>query len=292
MFVGLNKCFIYSCYQKLVDICSKTRNEFIFMSSKFSNSRKNWRIRVLDRLNDARDVLSTNLSSEELESLYKLADKYNEDKQMEIYQQQTDNSAVEGRFLPDNSKKSQPIVLFRSENSFLQFIETNIVPYHLQVVVPAASGTNFLNNAQTLELNTWFRSLSMIALQEDISLIFFEFSTGSMPLIVDIFPVPADLNEGSMQAQWKSVLEEDADDFDSTTIKRLRTHIQKGEFPQKCPYVAVTFDNLIGFGRIYQGGYDPSTAALEVVQAIWTDSNSQPPEKLIETIKEYSQWPR
>ncbi|EAY23451.1 hypothetical protein TVAG_071150 [Trichomonas vaginalis G3] len=261
------------------------------MSNK-TQQRQNWRIRVLERLNETRDIFSTNLPTEELEKLYKEADKYNESKQIEIFQHMNDNVVLEGKELPESSNQPKPTVLFKFENSFLQYIETSTIPYHLQVVVPAATATSYLNNAQTLELNTWFRSLTLIALQQDFGLVFFEYSTGSFPLIVDIFPIPSNVNDGTLKAQWKAAFEDDGSDFDNNGFRILKTHIHKGEFPQKCPYIAVTFDNSIGFGKYFQGGFDPTTLAIEVIQAIWLDSKIDPDEHLIDAIREYKQWPK
>ena len=262
------------------------------------NESSNWRIRVLERLEENKDFLCSQMDAGEFETLSKIANFYQDNKivtekllnetnyspdQMVQSNQNTEN----GFYL--ESQKKEVKILCKAQNSFLQKISSDLVPVHLQVVVPNAIGTNDLSPVQNFEVNTWFIAISKIAAELDTGLVFFEFCTASTPLIINIFPAPTD---DSTLHIFKNSFEENMSDLNETQLIKLNTHIQKNIFRKGSLYIAVTFDEPPGIVKLYEGEENPLETVIEIVKTMWEDAKEEPPDGFIKAIKNYNDWPK
>ena len=180
-------------------------------------------------------------------------------------------------------------VLCKAQQSFLQKVYNNDIPIHLQVIVPNAIGTNDLTPIQTFELNTWIIALSRIAAELDVGLVFFEFCEASNPLCLDIFPAPTDETTYHL---FKSAFEEKIDDLEEQSLIKLRSHLQKNIFRKGSKYLAVTFDDGDGIGKLYNFETNPREVVIEIIKNMWDNSKEEPPENFIDKIKNYKDWPK
>ena len=254
--------------------------------------RENWRQRALARLEENKELLSTQLDAGELEELAKVANSFDSNQNIPFFEdkkdiEQHDIDEEDGKYLKETIIEKKD--LCRAKNSFLQQVFTPDVPIHLQIVVPNASGTNDLTQVENFEVNTWIIAISRIAAELDVGLVFFEFCTATPPLCIDILPAPTDDKTPHM---FRSALEEGIDDLSEMQIIHLNTHVQKNIFRKGAMYVAVTFDDQPGLGKIFVGGSNPSRMAIDVVRSMWEDAKEEPPEGFIDAIKNYRNWPK
>ena len=253
----------------------------------------NWRIRVLERLEQNKEILSSKLERDEYEKLAKIAELYR------IHPIVNDSLLEEGKgeqrsFDDDRQteyerKTYETKVLCKAQQSFLQCVYNNDIPVHLQVIVPNAIGTNDLTPIQAFEVNTWFIAVSRIAAEEDVGLVFFEFCEATDPLCVDIFPAPTDETTYHL---FRSAFEENINDLEEQSLIKLRSHIQKNIFRKGSQYLAVTFDDGDGIGKLYNFEENPRASVIEIVKNMWDNSKEEPPEDFIDRIKNYKDWPK
>ncbi|KAH0790324.1 hypothetical protein GPJ56_005766 [Histomonas meleagridis] len=244
--------------------------------------KHNWRKRALDRLDDIRQIIQAHIPAEKLEDMYKFAEKF-EPSQEEIEETPTLEPAPE-----IEHRHAAATQILTSTNSFLQVVHTKDVPFYLQIVVPNTPGTAATNPQQTYEIAVWERSLLQIFCSNDTGAIFFEYCDGSTPLIIDVFAAPTD---DTTPLYWKAAFEDTVTEVGK--IINLHSRSMKHIFPPNSAYIAVTFDEGGGIGKIWEGGpQEPREMAIDVVANMWKSSNETPPENLEEAIKSYEGWPK
>lgn len=242
-----------------------------------------WRVRILNRYDEVKDLLPTQMGGSELEELYKIASKYDMDEQIQrVKEPSSDENEVTKEYVATSNK------ILTASNSYIQVIEDSNVPFHIQIVVPEAYGTVELNAKQNYELSVWFTSLTRISLTADCGLVFLELCTASLPLVIDIFPAPTD---DETPLLFRSEFEND-DDIESASLTKLRTKMMKGVFPPTKPYIAINFDNASGLGKLWNGFGNPRENVSKIVQEMWRSSKESPPENFINLINEYNDWPK
>ncbi|OHT15512.1 hypothetical protein TRFO_02832 [Tritrichomonas foetus] len=252
----------------------------------YRDNKPNWRKRVLDRLDEMRNDFVSNIPPEELEQMYKIAEKY--DPESSNYGNQAEELE---KPIVDIPKQTLPTKkLLSASCSYIQKMPTTDVPFHLQIVVPGTSGTAAADPQQSYEVAVWERSLLQIFCETGAGLVFFEFCNGSSPLIIDIFAAPTD---ETTPLYWKSALEDETNSDVHDKIISLHSRTMKGVFPANRPYIAVTFDEGGGLGKIWEGGQEePRQLAIEVVAGMWASSDEVPPEDMEGLIQAYKGWPK
>jgi hypothetical protein len=255
--------------------------------------KKNWRQRALERFEENKGLLTTHLDAGDIEELTRIANIFDTDERAPFFEYKDEyetphEAGHKGGFYLKETVIEQK-ELCRAKNSFLQQVFTPDVPIHLQVVVPNAPGTNDLTQVENFEVNTWFIAISRIAAELDTGLVFFEFCTSTAPLCIDIFPAPTDDSTSSL---FRSALEDGIDELSEVQVVRLNTHVQKNIFRKGAAYIAVTFDDQPGLGKIFDGGMNPSRMVVDVIKGMWEDSKEEPPDGFIDAIKNYQNWPK
>jgi len=243
--------------------------------------KKNWRTRVLDRLNKNRDMFIISIDDEEMNRLNVFA------KMFEDNSDESDDVQIIEKEV-DIKTKIEAQVLLRGSISFLRVLPTSEVPFHLQIIVPEAIGTSSVDQRQNFEISVWQRSIISVFMQLDISVAFFEFSTGCSPLVIDVFALPPD-DEGEMY--WRNAFEELAGDINSNVL-RLKGLSLKGVFPAGFKYVAVSFESGTGYGIAWERSIDPRKVAIEVVRQNWISKKVDPPSNIEEKLLEFNDWPK
>ena len=252
-----------------------------------SKTRSNWRKKVLDRLDELRGAFILSIPAEELEQMYKIAEKY--DPQCEKVPSSASKPASRQVSEAAQPASSPAKKILSASCSFIQRISNPDVPYHLQIVVPGISGTVSANPQQIYEISVWERSLIQIFCEAGTSIVIFEFCNGMSPLMIDVFPTPTDQNT---IFYWKSALENEIHNEMYDQILNLHSRFMKGVFPPNRDYIAVTFDDGKGLGKIWDGGVEPRRLAIEVVSQLWSSSEEEPPNDLDSLIEAYEGWPK
>jgi hypothetical protein len=207
------------------------------------NEELGWRMRVLNRLSDLRGVLSCAILPEMLSRMYEVAESLESPSPPPIAPEPPP---------PANRPSSSSARLFTATHSFLQKCPTRSVPFHFQVVVPGASGTASASPQELYEVAVWERCLLQIFNSCGLSGACFEFCSLEKPLLLDVFPVPPAATDA---LYWRAAFEEMRSDVHDRLLE-LRSRSQKQVFPPEAAYVAVTFDDGKGIGRIWEGGRD------------------------------------
>lgn len=253
------------------------------------NQKSNWRQKVLDRLDSMQPDIVSSIPIEELEEMYKIAAYYDPENTEE---REVDEASIPAPqdIEPSMSSSTPSTRLLSASCSYLQKMTTPDVPFHIQIVVPGTSGTAAADSQQMYEISVWERSLLEIVCEfDDTNFIFFEFCTGSPPLVIDVFAAP-DLETTPLY--WKSALETETQNEVHTQIQKLHSRSMKGVYPANRAYIAVTFSEGGGLGKIWEGGEDPRQLAIDVVSNMWSSSKIDPPEDIEEKILSFDRWPR
>lgn len=252
------------------------------------NQKSNWRQKVLDRLDSMQPDIVSTIPIEELEEMYKIAAYYDPEN---VDERESDEESVpKPQEVVPTAAASTSTRLLSASCSYLQKMSTLDVPFHIQIVVPGTSGTAAADSQQTYEISVWERSLLEIVCEyEDTNFTFFEFCTGSPPLIIDVFASP---EFKTTRLYWQNALESDTQSEVHTQIQKLHSRSMKGVYPPNRSYIAVTFSEGGGLGKIWEGGEEPRQLAIDVVSNIWSTSKIDPPEDLEEKILSFDRWPR
>ncbi|KAK8893521.1 hypothetical protein M9Y10_021943 [Tritrichomonas musculus] len=252
------------------------------------DQKSNWRQRVLDRLDSMQPDIVSSIPTEELEEMYKIAAYYDPEN---VDQFEADESSIpHPQDVAPSSLYAPSHRLLSASCSYLQKMSTPDVPFHIQIVVPGTSGTAAADNQQTYEISVWERSLLEIICDfDDMNFIFFEFCTGVPPLIIDVFAAP-DIEATPLY--WKSAFETETQSEVHTQIQKLHSRSMKGVYPPNRSYIAVTFTEGGGLGKIWEGGEEPRQLAIDVVSNMWSTSKMDPPEGIEDKILSFDRWPR
>jgi hypothetical protein len=111
-------------------------------------------------------------------------------------------------------------------------------------VVPNSSGTVSAKTPEVYEIEVWQRCILQVFAEASVSANCFEFCSTESPLIIDIFAVPA---LDSLPLYWKSAFEELPGDG---RLFSLKGRSLKGFFPPETAYIAVTFHDGRGLGKL------------------------------------------
>lgn len=252
------------------------------------DQKSNWRQRILNRLDGLQPEIVSTIPAEELEEMYKIAAYYDPENTDE---READEESIPKPQDVSKSMASSPSTrLLSASCSYLQKMSTPDVPFHIQIVVPGTSGTAAADTQQTYEISVWERSLLEIGCEfDDTNFLFFEYCTGMPPLIIDVFAAP-DIETASLY--WKSAFETDTQSEVHTQIQKLHSRSMKGVYPANRPYIAVTFSEGGGLGKIWEGGEEPRQLAIDVVSNMWSSSNIDLPNDIEEKILSFDRWPR
>lgn len=240
----------------------------------------NWRKKILARLDDLKPYIKTSITNEELEQMYQIADKFDP----HIEEIPKDLPIIE----VETAKISPSVRLLTATCSYVQQCNNSDVPYHLQIVVPETTGTAAANKKQLYEIAVWERSLVQIFYEFDVGCVFFEYCNCNPPLFIDVFVAPTD---ETSPLYWKSALEETCSE-QNPKIVQLHTRSCANVFLADHSYIAVSFDEGNGLGKVWDSLENPRTLAIEVVASMWQDSQVKPPKGIIEAIKTSNSWPK
>jgi hypothetical protein len=233
-------------------------------------------MKVLNRLDEKRGILSAPIPTEIFRKMYEVAQSFEA-----VGEAMTTES-------PDQvDPDSDWTKILSGPHSYLQMSPRGRIPYHFQIVVPGVSGTSSAGQLQLYEIAVWERCLLQVFCQVGVSIAVFEFGGFGRPLLIDVFPVPPVQTAGFY---WKSAFEEMEGDMNSKIIPIVGRSM-KGVFPPGSKYCVVTFDDGKGLGRIWEGGANPREIAVEVVCGLWRESDCKPPSDLESEIRSFDGWP-
>lgn len=237
-------------------------------------------MRVLNRLDEMRGVLHTDIPTDKLSEMYEIAEAFEP-------QTQENEDAVESEQKEESFPKTKR--LLSASSTYIQSVNTKEVPYHYQIVVPGATGMASAGAQQIYEVSIWERNLLQIFWEAGVNCTRFEYCSGKEPLVIDVFATPS---LDSAELYWKSAFEEMRCDTDNTLI-RLKSRSLKQMFPPSTSYVAVIFDDGNGMVKLVgDHSTDPRKIALDVVGGLWQETEEEPPENMDENILGFKEWPR